>query len=326
MNTKQRESKFMGFVHQNAIWLVLIAEVLFLTLFSRGTFLSSKNIVNILRQVSYYGIAAVGMTFVILTGGIDLSIGSIITLVNMLCAYVMVNMGMSMWIAIPAALLAAAAVGALNAFMIANINMPALIATFISQTIVEGLAFLLTNGCPISGFLITNPGINFFARWSVAGIPICAILMLLCFALGWFILNQTYFGRYIYAIGGNEDASHLSGISVNAIKYLVYILSALFAGLSGIVLLSRSGSAQTTVGKGLEFDVITCVVLGGISVKGGTGRISGVLAGTLIIGVLSNGMIFLNISEYMQMVIKGLVLAVAVGVDCLSASKRVGVR
>ena len=321
MNTKNRQSKIAIFAHQNIMWIVLIAEVLFLTLTSRGAFLSSKNIINILRQVSYYGIAAVGMTCVILTGGIDLSIGSIITFVNMLCAYVMVRMGLSMWIAIPIALLAAAVVGALNGFMIANIKMPAIIATFISQTVVEGLAFLLTNGCPVSGFLKTNPGMNFFARWSVAGIPICAILMIISFGIGWFILNRTYFGRYIYAVGGNEDASRLSGVSVNGIKYLVYILSALFAGLAGIVLLSRSGSAQATVGKGLEFDVITCVVLGGISVKGGIGRISGVLAGTLIIGIMSNGMIFLNISEYMQMIIKGLVLAAAVGVDCISANK-----
>lgn len=321
-NYETEQSKLSVFMHRNVIWLILIAEVLLLALASHGTFISGNNLINILRQVSYYGIASVGMTFVILTGGIDLSVGSVITLVNMVCAYVMVNMGFSMWIAIPAALVISALVGTLNGFMVSRVKMPALIATFISQIVIEGLAYLMTNGRPISGFLETNPGIGFFARWTVAGIPVAAILMAVCFIIGWFILNHTYFGRYIYAIGGNEDASRLSGISVNGMKYLVYILSALFAGLAGIVLLSRSGSAQATVGKGFEFDVITCVVLGGISVKGGVGRISGVIAGTLIIGALANGMILLNISEYMQMVIKGLVLAAAVGFDCLSAKRR----
>ena len=322
MNNNEKNKKTVSFIRRNAIWLVLVAEVLILSFASQGTFISWNNIVNILRQISYYGIAAIGMTFVILTGGIDLSIGSIVTFVNMICAFIMVNMGVSMWIAIPAALLISMIIGALNGAMIANIKMPALIATFIMQIIIEGLAYLLTEGRPISGFMQTNPGMNFFARWTVAGIPICAIIMVACFAIGWFILNKTYLGRYIYAIGGNEDASRLSGISVNKMKYLVYILSALFAGLAAIVLLSRSGSAQTTVGKGFEFDVITCVVLGGVSVKGGVGRISGVLAGTLIIGALANGMILLNISEYMQMVTKGLVLAAAVGIDCLSAARR----
>ena len=154
------------------------------------------------------------------------------------------------------------------------------------------------------------------------GVPVCALIMAGCFAIGSFILNKTYFGRYFYAIGGNEEASALSGILVNRMKYLIYALSGLFAGLAGIVLLSRSGSAQTTVGKGLEFDVITCVVLGGVSVNGGVGRISGVVAGVLIIGSLTNGMILMNVSEYTQMVVKGVVLALAVGLDCMSNRRK----
>ena len=311
-------NKAMKAIKTNAIWLVFIVEVIFFAIFSKGTFVSGSNMVNIMRQVSYYGIASVGMTFVILIAGIDLSIGSIITLVNMICAFMMVNMGWNMWIAILVALCVAVLIGLLNGFMVATIGMPALIATFASQTVFEGLAFLITNGRPISGFTKTNPAINFFARWTLGPIPWCAILMAACFALGSFILNRSYFGRYFYAIGGNEEAAELSGILVNKMKYLIYALSGFFAGLAGIVLLSRSGSAQTTVGKGLEFDVITCVVLGGVSVNGGIGRISGVVAGVLIIGSLTNGMILLNVSEYTQMVVKGLVLAAAVGLDCMS--------
>ena len=315
-------SKALGIIKKNAIWLVFVVEVLIFAIFSKGTFVSGSNIINIMRQVSYYGIASVGMTFVILIAGIDLSIGSIITLVNMVCAHMMVNMGMNMWFAILISLVIAVLIGLLNGFMVAKIGIPAIIATFASQTVFEGLAFLLTNGRPISGFTKTNPAMNFFARWTVGPIPWCAIIMVACFAIGSFILNRSYFGRYFYAIGGNEEASELSGILVAKTKCLIYSLSALFAGLAGIVLLSRSGSAQTTVGKGLEFDVITCVVLGGVSVNGGVGCISGVVAGVLIIGSLTNGMILLNVSEYIQMVVKGLVLAFAVGLDCLSNRRK----
>ena len=311
-----------NFIKTNAIWLVFIIEVLIFSVASKGTFISASNMVNIMRQISYYGIASIGMTFVILIGGIDLSIGSIITLVNMICAYMMVNMGINMWIAVLISLAVSVLIGLLNGAMVASVGMPALIATFASQTVFEGLAFLITNGRPISGFTKIYPAFNLFARWTVLGVPVCALIMAGCFAIGSFILNKTYFGRYFYAIGGNEEASALSGILVNRMKYLIYALSGLFAGLAGIVLLSRSGSAQTTVGKGLEFDVITCVVLGGVSVNGGVGRISGVVAGVLIIGSLTNGMILMNVSEFTQMVVKGVVLALAVGLDCMSNRRK----
>ena len=302
-------------VKSNAIWLVFIAEVIIFSIASGGTFITGNNIVNISRQVSYYGIASIGMTFVILIAGIDLSIGSIITIVNVVCAYLMVNAGMNMWVAVIISLLLATAIGTLNGGMVATIGIPALIATFASQTIFEGISYLISGGRPISGF---TSDFGLFGRWAVGPVPVCALIMIACFALGSFILNKSYFGRYFYAIGGNEEAAELSGIRVNRVKYLIYALSGFFAGLAGIVLLSRSGSAQSTVGKGLEFDVITCVVLGGVSVNGGVGRMSGVVAGVLIIGSLTNGMILMDVSEYTQIVVKGLVLAVAVGIDCMS--------
>ncbi len=313
-----KNSNSANLIKSNAIWLVFIAEVIIFAIASGGTFLTPNNVVNISRQVSYYGIASIGMTFVILIAGIDLSIGSIITFVNVICAYMMVNMGMNMWVAVIISLIFATAIGTLNGAMVASIGIPALIATFASQTVFEGISYLISGGRPISGF---TPNFGLFGRWTVGPVPVCALIMLACFALGSFILNKSYFGRYFYAIGGNEEAAELSGIRVNRMKYLIYALSGLFAGLAGIVLLSRSGSAQSTVGKGLEFDVITCVVLGGVSVNGGVGRMSGVVAGVLIIGSLTNGMILMDVSEYTQMVVKGLVLAVAVGIDCMSKKK-----
>ena len=311
--------KAKQFLKSNAIWLVFIVEVIIFAVASGGTFVTGNNIINIARQVSYYGIASIGMTFVILIAGIDLSIGSIITLVNVVCAYMMVNAGLNMWVAVIISLVVATLIGVLNGAMVATIGIPALIATFATQTIFEGAAYLISGGRPISGF---DSNFGLFGRWSIGVVPICAIIMVACFAIGSFILNKTYFGRYFYAIGGNEEAAELSGIRVNRVKYLIYALSGLFAGLAGIVLLSRSNSAQSTVGKGLEFDVITCVVLGGVSVNGGVGRMSGVVAGVLLIGSLTNGMILMDVSEYTQMVVKGIVLAVAVGIDCMSKKRQ----
>ncbi len=304
---------------KHAIWVVLLVEIIIFAIASGGNFITGHNIINISRQVSYYGIASIGMTFVILIADIDLSIGSIITLVNVVCAWLMVSAGVNMWVAVFISLAMATSIGLINAVMVAAVGIPALIATFASQTVFEGVAYLISGGRPISGF---DSGFGIFARWAVADVvPVCAIIMIACFALGSFILNKTYFGRYFYAIGGNEEAAELSGIRVNRVKYLIYALSGFFAGLAGIVLLSRSGSAQSTVGKGLEFDVITCVVLGGVSVYGGVGTMSGVIAGVLIIGSLTNGMILMDVSQYAQMVVKGLVLAVAVGIDCMSQKR-----
>ncbi len=312
MNAKQ-------FIRSNAIWLVFIAMVVIFAIASKGIFIRPNNLVAIGRQVAVYGIAAVGMTFVILISGIDLSTGSIITLVNILCAYFMVKMGVNMWVAIFLSITAATLVGVLNGFMVSTIGIPALIATFACQTIFEGVAYLISGGMPISGL---PKGFDLFGKSAIGIIPVSVIIMVVCLAIGSFILNKSYFGRYFYAIGGNEEAAELSGIRVNRMKYLIYALSGLFAGIAGIVMLSRTGSAQGTAGKGYEFDVITCVVLGGVSVNGGVGRISGVVAGVLIIGSLTNGMILMDVSTYTQMVVKGIVLAVAVGVDCLSKKRQ----
>lgn len=298
----------------NAIWLVFVLMVAIFTVYN-PKFIKPSNLMNIARQVAVYGIASVGMTFVILISGIDLSIGAIITFVNIICAHLMVNLGVNMWVAVIISITAATLIGVLNGFMVSTVGIPALIATFAAQTVFDGVSYIISGGMPISGF---DKNFNIFGKWTIGIVPISAIIMIVCFAAGAFILNKTYFGRYFYAIGGNEEAAKLSGIQVSKIKYLIYALSGFFAGLAGIVMLSRTGSAQNTAGLGYEFDVITCVVLGGVSVKGGIGRISGVIAGVLIIGSLTNGMILMDVNSYTQKVVKGLVLAIAVGIDCLS--------
>ncbi|WP_070001224.1 ABC transporter permease [Cellulosilyticum sp. I15G10I2] len=303
-------------IHQlkdKAIWVVFAIIFIGFSLAS-PRFLSSNNLFTIARQVSMLGIASIGMTFVILIAGIDLSVGSIITLVNIVAAYLMVNRGMSMTAAVILSLILAVLVGLLNGFLISTIGISAIIATFATQIVFEGASYLISGGTPIYGF---DERFKIIGQGYIGPVPVPVIIMILCFTLGSFVLNKSYFGRYFYAVGGNEEASKLSGIRVGYIKYLVYALSGLFAGLAGIVMLSRTNSAQPTAGIGYEFDVITCVVLGGVSVSGGYGKMSNVVAGVLIIGILTNGMVLLNVSTYMQMVVKGIVLALAVGFDSI---------
>lgn len=306
-------NKIVPLLKERAIYVVMIVLFAFFTI-TTDTFCTANNLLNVARQISMLGIASVGMTMVILTGGIDLAAGSIITFVNIITAYFMVNMGVNMWLAILIALIASTMIGFFNGFAVANFNMPALIVTFATQTIFEGLAYIICGGIPIFGFSST---FSFIGQGYIGTIPFPIILLIIAFIIGAFILVKTYFGRYIYAVGGNEEASELSGIRVKKVKYMVYALSGLFAGIAGIVMLSRTNSGQPTAGKGYEFDVITAVVLGGVSVNGGSGKISNVLAGVLIIGMLSNGMVLLNVSSYAQMVVKGIILLLAVGFDCI---------
>ncbi len=281
-------------------------------------FLVPANLLNVARQVSMLGIAAVGMAFALLVGGIDLSIGSQITMVNIVAAWMMVEGHQHPAVACAAALAASSFVGFLNGWTIATIRMPPLIVTLCSMTILEGLAYLVSGGIPIFGF---PKGFSIVGQGYVGPVPVPVIIMIVILAIGSFILEKTYFGRYFYAVGCSEEAAHLSGINVKRVKYLVYTLSGLFAGIAGIVMLSRTNSGQALAGKGFELDVLTAVVLGGVSINGGQGKINNVVAGVLILGVLSNGLVLLNVSQYVQMVTKGAVLLLAVGFDCYQKSR-----
>ena len=310
--------KTQKLLSQYGIYLVLLALVAFFSIAS-PVFLTPANLFNILRQVSIVGIAAVGMTFVMLTGGIDLSVGSILALVGVLCAMMMVRIGLDPWLAAVIAVGIGTVCGLINAFIICQFSIPPLIATLGMMTVWRGVAFLITNGMPVYGFpeAFTELGQGYI--WII---PNPVVVMALCFAAGWFVLSRFSFGRYVYGIGGNEEASRLSGVNVNRVKYLVYTLAGFLFGIAGVMLLSRTNSGQPKAGTGAEMDIITAVVLGGISIKGGEGKITGVIAGVLIMGVLSNGMIITNTGDYVQRVVSGLVLIVAVGFDIYSQKRR----
>ncbi|MGZ0655889.1 ABC transporter permease [Coraliomargarita sp. W4R72] len=310
-------AKSVDFIKRNGIYVVLLVLIFFFSVASEN-FLVSHNLMNVARQVSMLGIAAVGFAFVLLLGGIDLSVGSNITLVNIVAGWCMVNAGMNPVFAIILALVLGTAIGFTNGWIIANLKMPSLIVTLAMMIIIEGVAYLICKGLPIYGF---PESFAVIGQGYVGPIPIPVIIMIVVMGIGAFILNKTYFGRYFYAVGGNEEAANLSGIKVKKVKYLVYSLSGFFAGLAGIVILSRTNSAQVLAGKGLEFDILTACVLGGVSVTGGFGKISNVVAGVLILGVLSNGLVLLNVTQFSQMVIKGVVLMAAVAFDCLQHRK-----
>ncbi len=309
--------KVAEFARQFGIYIVLLCLLIFFTIASEN-FLVSQNLLNVARQVSMMGIAAVGFSFVLLLGGIDLSIGSVITLVNIVAAYLMVNSGLNPVLAVIAALVLSSAIGFANGWIIANIKMPSIIVTLAMMIIIEGVAYLICEGLPIYGF---PESFAVIGQGYLGPVPIPVIIMLIVMGIGGFILRKTYFGRYFYAVGGNEEAAKLSGINVTRVKYLVYTLSGFFAGVAGVVILSRTNSGQVLSGKGFEFDVLTACVLGGVSVAGGVGKITNVLAGVLILGVLSNGLVLLDVSQFVQMVIKGSVLLIAVALDSLQNRK-----
>lgn len=312
-------NKYIEGFKRYGIYAVLALLVVFFAIMS-DTFLVPNNLFNVARQVSMLGIAAVGMAFVLLLGGIDLSIGSQITLVNIVAAYLMVNSGWNPIMASLVAILMSTTIGLFNGWIIANLKMPPIIVTLSMLIMIEGVAYVISKGLPIFGF---PESFSYLGQGYIGVIPIPVIIMIIILLIGMYILNYSYFGRYFYAVGGNEEASNLSGINVKRVKYLVYSFSGLFAGIAGIVMLSRTNSGQVLSGKGFELDVLTACVLGGVSVTGGYGRISNVVAGVLILGVLSNGLVLMNVSQFTQMIIKGAVLMLAVAFDSIQKNKKV---
>ena len=291
--------------------LFLIAVVSFLNPY----FFTMDNILNILRQTSVNAIIAVGMTLVILTAGIDLSVGSVMALCGAFAAS-LIAMEVSVFIAVPTALLAGAALGAISGVIIAKGKVQAFIATLVTMTLLRGVTMVYTDGRPIStGFTDTADTFAWFGTGYALGIPVPVWIMVIVFSAAWYVLNHTRFGRYVYALGGNESATRLSGINVDRVKIGVYAICGLLAALAGLIVTSRLSSAQPTAGMAYELDAIAAVVLGGTSLAGGRGRIMGTLIGALIIGFLNNALNLLDVSSYYQMIAKAVVILLAVLVD-----------
>lgn len=291
--------------------LVLIAIVSSLS----PNFFTVNNLFNILQQTSVNAIMAVGMTLVILTSGIDLSVGSLLALTGAVAAS-MVGADVNAFVAVAGALALGAAIGACTGMIVAKGKVQAFIATLVMMLLLRGVTRVYTDGSPVNtGFSDNADLFGWFGIGRPLGIPTPVWLMIIVFAAAWYLLHHTRLGRYIYALGGNEAATRLSGINVDRIKIIVYALCGLLAALASVIEVARLSSAQPMAGNGYELDAIAAVVLGGTSLAGGKGRIVGTLIGALILGFLNNGLNLLGISSNYQMIVKAVVILLAVLVD-----------
>ncbi|MCC5955813.1 MAG: ABC transporter permease [Natronohydrobacter sp.] len=316
---KLRLSELFSFGGATGPLIGLLLLCVFLS-FATDSFLSVRNFLNIMDQITVLGIIAVGMTFVILIGGIDLSVGSVLALSMMVLGYLNVHADLPMGLAIPGALLISAITGAIAGILIAYFKVPPFIATLAMMSIARGLANMITNGSQIIGF---PTWFNMAAIIRYGGyLTITVGIMLTVFLLAWLFQRYRQGGRMLYAVGGNPEVARLAGIHVKQVTVLVYMACATLAGLAGILLAARLDAVQPSIGVAYELDAIAAVVIGGTSLSGGTGGIGGTLVGVLIIGVLRNGLNLLSVSPFVQSVIIGLVIVVAVAAETFKRPAR----
>lgn len=302
-------------VRQFALVVILLLEIVIFTILS-DKFMTGSNIINVFRQVSFTGISAVGMFMIILLGDIDLSVGSLYALIGVLCAYTF-KATASIELTILLALGLGTVIGAFNGIITSRFKIPAFVTTLASMSICKGIAYILTNGRSIG---VVDSRFTYLGSGYMFGvIPVPVISMIIVFALGFFVMEFTRFGRHVYACGGNYTAARWSGLKTSSIKTIVFIIAGLLNGFAALTLAGRLGGGLPTAGDGAEMDVITAVVLGGTSMTGGRGKLWGVITGVMIIGILTNGLTMIYISTYWQQVIKGIIIVAAVIMDTRNA-------
>ena len=320
--TPAPRNAFMTFVFENmGILAALVVLCLILGIFP-GTseyFVTVKNLFNVLRQISTNLLLACGMTMVIILGGIDLSVGSVIALGGVLAAGGVVRYNLPIVPAMFLGVLIGIIFGLFNGFVISKTTIPPFIVTLATMNIARGLAGVYTGGSPVR---VVTKEWQWIGAGYVFGVPVPVIIMILVFIISLLIINRTKMGRYIYAVGGNNLAATYSGINVSTVKFFVYTYSGIMAGLAGIILASRMYSGQPTAGEGAEMDAIAAVVVGGTSMAGGSGKLGGTLIGALIIGILNNGLNLMNVNSFWQTVVKGIVILLAVTIDFFRNRKK----
>ncbi len=304
----KKDIKSLIFKYRAVFVLIILCLVLSIM---TPRFIGISNIMNVLTQISVNAIIAIGMTCVILTGGIDLSVGSVVAIAGAVTAS-LVKSNVSILIALLVALAIGSLIGLFNGAVISKMKIQPFIVTLSTMSILRGVTYVYTNGIPISGL---SSGFMFIGNYRFLEVPFPVFIVILIFLITWYVINQTRFGRYVYALGGNEDSARLTGINTDSVKTIVYILSGVFAAISGVIVTSRIGSASPNAGSGYEMDAIAAVVLGGTSMAGGEGTIIGSIIGAMIIGVLNNGLNLLNVSPFYQSIVKGVVILLAVMMD-----------
>jgi len=319
MISKSTKVWLSSVVQRYGILIALVVCCIFLSVASEY-FLTTRNIINVLRQVSINGILAIGMTFVILMRGIDLSVGSLVALAGVVSASLATTSSTAMVAGGPYPVVIAllvgvgvgGACGAFSGLAVSRFNVPAFVATLGMLSAARGLTLLYAGGKPVPAL---TPAFRWIGTGDILGIPLPVILLALVFLLSWLTLSYTRFGRHIYAAGGNPHAAKVSGINVSRIQLIVYVISGMLSGLAGMILAARTGSALTQAGIAYELDAIAAVVIGGTSLSGGVGRVTGTLIGALLIGVMNNGLDLMGVESYYQQVIKGMLIVAAVMLD-----------
>jgi inositol transport system permease protein len=311
-----------SFVKKYAIIGILLLFIVLLSVLTGGTFLQPQNLINVIRQVSAIAIIATGMTFVIIINGIDLSVGSIVAVSAVVStslaqtpqASVIMYPGLQVpvIVSVLAGLTVGALLGMINGALIAGFKIAPFIATLGMMTAARGIALIYSGGRPISRL---NEGFNFIGQGDLLWIPVPIWILAIVAIAAHVVLNFTRFGRHTYALGGNEQAARVSGINLSWLKVGIFTLSGFLAGLAGIILASRIGSGNPQLGTGIELDAITAAVIGGTSFNGGVGTIWGTIVGALIIGIINNGLDLLNVSPFMQQVVKGAIIVIAIIID-----------
>ena len=309
--TAENSQSITKYFKQYGIFIAFLFICILLTI-ATPNFLTLQNMVMVLRQISINGILAIGVTFVIISGGIDLSLGSVVALTGVAAASFAHPGTYGLWVPLLVGLLIGLIVGTVNGLIITKGKVAAFIVTLGMMTIARGLALVVSDGRPVSNL---SDSFNFIGGGEFLNIPIPILLFGAVILISSTILKYTKTGRYIYAVGGNENAAKASGINVNSIKLFTYIICSGLAGLAGIVLASRITTGQPNAGVAYELDAIAAVVIGGTSLSGGSGKIIGTVVGALIIGVINNGLDLLNITSYSQQIIKGLIIVGAVLLD-----------
>ncbi len=299
-----------------ALVFVIIAIAIAMS-FASPVFMTEQNILNIFRQISINGIIAVGMTFVILTGGIDLSVGSVVAITSVVCGYALES-GMNWVLACVLAAVIAILFGAFNGAMVAYIGFQPFIATLATVTMGSGIALAFSDGKP---YTIKDEAFLEIGQGYVGPIPTPIIILVIVVAIGLIILKTTTFGRYVFAIGGNKNAAKLSGVRTRRVELMVYVISALCASVAGMILSARISSGQPTAGTGYELDAIAATAIGGTSMSGGMGSLTGTIFGFIILGLMTNSMNLLNINSFYQQIAKGILIILAVFLDMSSKRK-----
>jgi len=317
MKTKQHFA-IGKFIQQNMAWVLLIVVCLIFGLTGEH-FFSFRNIVNILNQNAFVIVASLGLTFLMMSGAIDLSVGWVMSTCSVICAIMMVTLGWPIWVAIPLTIVISISIAMLNTFISIKLKLQLLVVSIASMTIFNGISFLFSEARTISGF---SPAFRWIGTGRFLDIPIGVYIAAFFFIIMSFVLNRTHFGRHVYALGGNEEAARLAGINVKKTRYIIAAITGFFVGVASIMLISRIGMATSALGPGTEFVIITGVFLGGVSIRGGEGKLSGVLAGILCVSILYNGMQLAGINVHYQSIAKGLILIAAIGFDRYQLNRR----